>query len=79
MLIFIEKLSPLPGFEPGTCPVLSRYATNWALLAWIAQFIDDFLFEVALTFKSKAIYSVIAPPTTKRLGLTALDIDTERG
>ena len=28
LLIFTEKLSPLPGFEPGTSPVPSRYATN---------------------------------------------------
>ena len=33
--IFIEKFSPLPGSEPGTSPVLSRYATNWAILAWM--------------------------------------------
>ena len=26
--IFIEKFSPLPGFEPGTSLVPSRYATN---------------------------------------------------
>ena len=30
-----EKISPLPGFEPA--PVLSRYATNWAILAWTIQ------------------------------------------
>ena len=35
LLIFIEKFSPLPGFDPGTSPVPSRYATNWAILAWI--------------------------------------------
>ena len=35
ILSFIEKLSTLPGFEPGTSPVPSRYATNWAILAWI--------------------------------------------
>ena len=35
LLIFIEKFSPLPGFELGTSPVPSRYATNWAILAWI--------------------------------------------
>ena len=29
--IFLEKWSPLPGFEP------SRYATNWAILAWILK------------------------------------------
>ena len=33
--IFTEKFSPLTGFEPGTSPVPSRYATNWAILAWI--------------------------------------------
>ena len=26
--VFIEKLSPLPGFEPRTSPVPSGYATN---------------------------------------------------
>ena len=35
LFIFTEKFSPLPGFEPGTSPVPSRYATNWAILAWI--------------------------------------------
>ena len=35
LLIFIEKFSPLPVFEPGTSPVPSRYATNWAILVWI--------------------------------------------
>ena len=35
LLIFTEKFLPLPGFEPGTSPVPSRYATNWAILAWI--------------------------------------------
>ena len=35
LLIFTEKFSPLPGFEPRTSPVPSRYATNWAILAWI--------------------------------------------
>ena len=28
LLISIEKFLPLPGFEPGTSPVPSRYATN---------------------------------------------------
>ena len=35
LVIFIEKFSPLPGFEPGTSPVPSRNATNWAILARI--------------------------------------------
>ena len=35
LLISIEKLSPLQGFEPRTSLVTSRYATNWAILAWI--------------------------------------------
>ena len=35
LLIFTEKFSPLPGFEPGTSLVPSWYATNWAILAWI--------------------------------------------
>ena len=35
LLIFIEKFSPLPGLEPGTSQVPNRYATNWAILAWI--------------------------------------------
>ena len=35
LLISIEKFSPLPEFEPETSPVSSRYATNWAILAWI--------------------------------------------
>ena len=35
LLIITEKFSPLPGFEPGTSPILSRYATNLAILAWI--------------------------------------------
>ena len=46
LLIFTEKFSPLLGFEPGTSPVPSRYATNWAILAWITSlvfFSSDFL------------------------------------
>ena len=39
LLIFIEKFSPLPGFGPGTYTVPSRYATNWAILAWISRWI----------------------------------------
>ena len=35
LLIFTEKFWPSPGFEPGTSQVPSRYATNWAILAWI--------------------------------------------
>ena len=35
LLIFTEKFLPLPGFEPRTSPVPSRYATNWAILAWM--------------------------------------------
>ena len=35
LLIFLQKFSPLPGFELGTSPVPSRYATSWAILAWI--------------------------------------------
>ena len=37
LLIFIEKLLHLPGFEPGTSPVPSWYATHWAILAWIGN------------------------------------------
>ena len=37
LLIFIEKFSPLLGFEPSTYPVPSQYATNWAILAWIIK------------------------------------------
>ena len=33
--ICIEKLSPLPGFEPRTSRVPSRCTTNWAIQAWI--------------------------------------------
>ena len=32
---FQWKILALAGFEPGTSPVPSRYATNWAILAWI--------------------------------------------
>ena len=35
LLIFTEQFSPLPGFEPGTSPVASLYATNLAILVWI--------------------------------------------
>ena len=42
-LIFTEKFSPLPGFEPGTSPVPSRYATNWAILAWICCYSLDYI------------------------------------
>ena len=35
LLIFIEKFLHLPGFEPETSPLPSRYATSWAILAWI--------------------------------------------
>ena len=37
LLIFIKKFSSLPGFEPGTSSVPSRYASKWAILAWISQ------------------------------------------
>ena len=33
LLIFTEKLSPLPGIEPTTSPEPSRYATNE--LSWL--------------------------------------------
>ena len=45
LLISTEKFSPLPGFEPGTSPVLSWYVTNWAILAWITCLICLALFE----------------------------------
>ena len=35
LLIFTEKFSSLLGFEPGTSPEPSRYATNRAILAWL--------------------------------------------
>ena len=35
LIVFIEKLSPLSGFEPRTSRVPSRCATNWAIQAWI--------------------------------------------
>ena len=35
LLILIEKLLPLPGFQPRTSPIPRRYATKWAILAWI--------------------------------------------
>ena len=35
LLIFTEKFLPLPVFEPVTSLVPSRFATNWAFLAWI--------------------------------------------
>ena len=35
LLFFTEKFSPFSGFEPDTSQVPSRYATNWAILAWI--------------------------------------------
>ena len=28
------KLSPLPGFEPGTAPVASRRASHWVMTIW---------------------------------------------
>ena len=37
LLNFIEKFSPLSGFVPRASPVPSRYATNWAILAWIKE------------------------------------------
>ena len=37
LLIFTEKFLSLPGFEPGTSPEPNRYATNWAILAWIEK------------------------------------------
>ena len=33
LLIFTERFSPLPGFEPGTSPVPSRFAPYRAILA----------------------------------------------
>ena len=35
LIVSLKKFSPLPGFEPGTSLVQSRYATNWAILAWM--------------------------------------------
>ena len=35
LLIFIEKSSPLTGFEPRTSRVTRWCATNWAIQAWI--------------------------------------------
>ena len=46
VVIFIEKFSPLPGFEPGTSPVPSRNATNWAILAWINK--KNLIFDLTL-------------------------------
>ena len=40
LLIFIEKFSPLPGFEPQTSRVPSWCATNWAIQAWITSGLD---------------------------------------
>ena len=37
MIIFIEKLSPLPGFEPWTSRVPSRCTSNCAIQAWIKK------------------------------------------
>ena len=37
LLDFTEKFLPLPRFEPRTCLVPSRYATNWAILAWFSK------------------------------------------
>ena len=34
LLIFIEKFSPMRGFEPQTSQVPSRCTTNWAIQAW---------------------------------------------
>ena len=38
LLIFIEKFSPLPGFEPQTSQVPSRCATNRAIRACFGLF-----------------------------------------
>ena len=34
-LFSLKFFLPLPGFEPGTSPVPSQFATNWAILAWM--------------------------------------------
>ena len=39
LLIFIEKLLRLPGFEPQTSRVPSRFATSWAIQAWIVLYL----------------------------------------
>ena len=49
LLIFTGKFSPLPGFEPRTSMLPSRYATNWAILAWIHLGSNNF-FLGELTF-----------------------------
>ena len=42
-----EKFLPLPRFEPGTSPVTSWYATNWAILAFDIQMVTVVrLFEI---------------------------------
>ena len=43
LFIFIEKLSPLSGFEPRTSSVKCWYATNWAILAFFGNVFYFFL------------------------------------
>ena len=55
LLNFTEKFSPLPGFEPWTSTVPSRYATNWAILAWISReicYIGHFWKKITLKIMS---------------------------
>ena len=59
LLIFTTKFSPLPGLEPGTSPVPSRYATNWAILAWIkTRNLKDLVSVWKSAFKSFAIVTM---------------------
>ena len=45
---------PLQGFELGTSPVPSWYATNWAILAWIClnniQFVSSLMLNTSIYF-----------------------------
>ena len=44
LLIFTGKFSPLSGFEPGTSPVPSRNATNWAIWVSIVLILNSIKF-----------------------------------
>ena len=72
--IFNEKFSPLLWFESGTSPVPRRYATNWAILAWISFCMFIIAYHGAI---SKVLYVkywewAISPPISKHVGEVCL-------
>ena len=59
LLIFIEKLSSLPGFEPRNSPVPSRYATNWAFASLFIYTIKTFWPRIVFVLKTNILSKLI--------------------